>query len=182
MDCVNCSSKVCRSGEFCLNTSFSTEKLVEEYHDPLSQQILQAAAVLVDNGRAGTLSRFQELAGFIKSMNYANPGLAYCYGMENTARLVKDYFKREGIKIKTVSCTVGGLKQDEVNQSSCIHKVSCNPLGQAKQLNDEGIDFVMIMGICLGHDILLQKNLAADFTTLVVKDRVFNHNPLEALK
>ena len=37
------------------------------------------------------------------------------------------------------------------------------------------------MGLCLGHDILLQKTLLTDFTTFVVKDRVLKHNPLLAL-
>ena len=37
------------------------------------------------------------------------------------------------------------------------------------------------MGLCLGHDLLLQKKLQSDFTTFVVKDRVLKHNPLLAL-
>ena len=50
------------------------------------------------------------------------------------------------------------------------------------QLNAEKVDLVLIMGICLGHDILLQRNLQADSTTLLVKDRVFRHNPLLGLE
>jgi uncharacterized metal-binding protein len=114
-------------------------------------------------------------------MQYKIVGLAYCYGMEQDAIKVHDIFKNKGIKLQTISCSVSGILQDTINKNSCIHKVSCNPIGQAYELNAENVDFVIIMGICLGHDILLQKNLKADFTTFVVKDRVNKHNPMESI-
>lgn len=43
------------------------------------------------------------------------------------------------------------------------------------------IIFILKLGICLGLDILLQRNLKCDFTTIAVKDRVFKNNPLQAL-
>jgi uncharacterized metal-binding protein len=113
-------------------------------------------------------------------MNYKKIGLAYCYGMEKDMQNIKILLNSQGIKISAISCTVSGLAQDEVNSQSCIHKVSCNPIGQAEQLNGEKTDFVIIAGICLGHDILLQRNIKCDFTTLIVKDRVYNHNPIMA--
>lgn len=182
MDCTKCTAKTCRSAASCGAEEFSKADIQSAYAEPHNIRILQAAASLVDNGRAGMLSRLEEVIEFIKTMGYQRVGLAYCYGMENDARTVRDIFREQGIRISGISCTVGGVAQDEINPQSCIHKVSCNPIGQATQMNDEGVDFVIIMGICLGHDILLQRNLKADFTTLVVKDRVFQHNPLMALK
>ena len=81
-----------------------------------------------------------------------------------------------------VACTVGGVAQDDVNQSSSTHTVSCNPIGQAEQFNAEGADLVILMGICMGHDILLQRKLQCDVTTFVVKDRVFANDPLRILR
>nr|HPM13156.1 DUF1847 domain-containing protein [Bacteroidales bacterium] len=69
----------------------------------------------------------------------------------------------------------------DVNQQSCIHKVSCNPLSQAAQMQAEGVDFAITMGLCLGHDILFNKYIGVDVTTLLVKDRVYNHQPLQEL-
>lgn len=181
MNCVSCQAKTCRDLESCGVEKFSLPEIKEKYKMEDNQKILQAAACLVDYGRAGTLSRMEEIAEFIKLMNYRKPGLAYCYGMESDAKLVRDFFLTRGIKLRTVSCTAGAMAQDELNEQSCIHKVSCNPLAQAEELNMEEADFVIIMGICLGHDVLLQKNLKGDFTTLVVKDRVHNHQPLMAL-
>ena len=112
-------------------------------------------------------------------MNYNKIGLAYCYGMEQTAMKIKKIFIENSLDIIPISCSVGGLTQSEINTASCIHKVSCNPIGQAEQLNSENVDLTIVMGICLGHDILLHKNLNMDFTTLVVKDRVYNNNPIK---
>jgi uncharacterized metal-binding protein len=181
MDCTNCQPKTCRESESCGIEKFDNAEVIIDYQKPENQKILQAAASLVDNGKAGTLSRLKETIAFIKRIGYKKVGLAYCYGMEKEANQLKEMFRREGIKLRTVSCTVGGINQDEINISSYTEKVSCNPLGQARELNNEEVDFVIIMGICLGHDILLQRNLKSDFTTLVVKDRVFANAPLKAL-
>ncbi len=181
MDCVQCNKKFCRENQSCGAEKFDAVNLQLDYRQPSNQLFVEAAAGLVDDGRAGTLSRLDEIIEFVKTIGYKKIGLAYCYGMEKEARELKNIFRYEGINLTTVSCTVGGLPQNFVNLSSCNLNVSCNPLGQASQLNEENTDFVILMGICLGHDILLQRNLRADFTTFVVKDRVFNHSPLQAV-
>lgn len=39
----------------------------------------------------------------------------------------------------------------------------------------------IVMGLCVGHDILFHKYIQGPTTTLVVKDRVLAHNPAAAL-
>ena len=39
----------------------------------------------------------------------------------------------------------------------------------------------IVMGLCVGHDILFAQRSAAPCTTLVVKDRALVHNPVAAL-
>jgi uncharacterized metal-binding protein len=39
----------------------------------------------------------------------------------------------------------------------------------------------IIMGLCVGHDMLFNKYSEAPVTTLVVKDRVTGHNPVAVL-
>jgi len=153
-----------------------------EYGLPDNQQIIQAAANLVDNGRAGTLSRLQEIVEFSRSMNFQRIGLAYCYGMEGDAGLVARFLSDSGLKPVPVSCTTGGFKQSEVNATSEAQSVSCNPLAQAEQLNSESVDLTLTMGLCLGHDILFQKQIQSYTTTLVVKDRVHSNNPIKAVR
>jgi len=181
MDCTRCNIKSCRTTESCQAQKFENEILIAEYHLPDNQKIIQAAAILVDNGRAGTLSRLQEIIEFSKSMNFQRIGLAYCYGMERDAALVAQILRESGFKTYPVSCTTGGFKQSRVNNNSTIDKVSCNPLAQAEQINKESVDFTVTMGLCLGHDILFQKHIQSYTSTLLVKDRMFDHNPIKAL-
>ncbi|WP_274596750.1 DUF1847 domain-containing protein [Desulfurobacterium thermolithotrophum] len=39
----------------------------------------------------------------------------------------------------------------------------------------------VIVGLCIGHDMLFQMHSRAPVTTLIVKDRVLAHNPVGAL-
>lgn len=182
MDCTKCNTKNCRTTQSCHAQKFDAENLIETYHSPSNQKIVQAAALLVDNGRAGTLSRLQEIIEFSKSMDFKRIGLAYCYGMEVDAALVAQFMRDSGLKTIPVSCTTGGFKQSQVNDNSKINKVSCNPLAQAEQLNSELVDFTVTMGLCLGHDIIFQKQINSYTTTLIVKDRVHNNNPIKAIR
>ena len=179
MNCTTCEDKVCRKQQTsCKRESFSKSEIIDQYQEASHIEIVKAAAELVDSGRAGTLSRMEEIIEFAKRMSYQKLGIAYCYGMEKQAKAIETLLINEWFDVSAVSCSVGGLKQSEVNSASCIYKVSCNPLGQAEQLNAEKVDLTLVVGICMGHDILLNRNLGMDFTTLVVKDRKFNHAPL----
>jgi uncharacterized metal-binding protein len=179
MRCTECGNRSCRKTEACGAESFVPAELAEEYGGESVQPILKAAAELVDDGLAGTLSRFQEVLLFIEKMGYKKVGIAYCYALEDLAGRIR---KRIGSsKVSAVSCTVGGLSQNEINKRSTLKGVSCNPLGQARQLNNEGVDFVIVLGLCMGHDILFQREIKADCTTLLVKDRVYNHAPLNGI-
>ncbi len=182
MNCIDCSDKICRKQtNSCTLEHLKKFETIQLYKNYSTIEIVEAAAQLVDNGRAGKLSRTEEIMEFARTMHYKKIGLAYCFGMEKQAEKFQNLFRKNGFEVAAISCSVGGLTQSEVNSKSCIHKVSCNPIGQAHQLNTEKADLTLIMGICMGHDILLQRNLNMDFTTLVVKDRVFHHNPLQSI-
>ncbi len=181
MDCIKCNIKNCRITESCNSQKFDSDALKRKYHLSDNQKIIQAAAKLVDNGRAGTLSRLQEIIVFAKEMNFKRIGFAYCYGMEKEAALIAQIFRESNLKTYPVSCTTGGFKQIEINEKTEINKVSCNPLAQAEQINSEVVDLTVTMGLCLGHDILFQKYINSYTTTLLVKDRVYNNNPIEAI-
>lgn len=182
MDCIKCTVKSCRITESCKSQKFDSNQLMEVYHEAENQKIVQAAALLVDQGRAGTLSRMQEVIEFSKEMKFTKIGLAYCYGMESLATNVAIIFRENGFKVVPVSCTTGGFRQDEVNKNSSNNKVSCNPVAQAEQLNHEAVDLTLAIGLCLGHDMLFQKQINSLVSTLIVKDRVYSHNPLESIQ
>ena len=57
----------------------------------------------------------------------------------------------------------------------------CNPILQAKLLAKEKVDLNVVVGLCCGHDTLFYKYAKGPVTTLIVKDRVLGHNPVQAL-
>lgn len=178
MDCTKCISKECRNSSPCLDRS---SEYIHNYFLDENSQYTKAASSLIDNGRAGTLTRIEEIVEYSKIRGYKNLGVAYCYGMEKEALLLREYLLVHGFKLNMVSCTVDGIKEAQLDNNKTKQTVSCNPLGQANILNSSGVEMTILIGLCLGHDILLQNNLKMDFTTFVVKDRVLYHNPLLAL-
>lgn len=178
MDCTRCAEKGCRISRPCTDRR---NEYIDQYSTEESQEVTRAASILVDGGRAGTLTRLEEIAEYAKLKDYRRLGVAYCYGMEQEAALLRDYLQKKDFQTVMVSCTVDGIPECEVNTAAGGQSVSCNPIGQANALNRSGAEFTILMGLCLGHDILIQKKLNMDFTTWIVKDRVTKHRPMDAL-
>ena len=178
MDCTKCTLKGCRKSSPCSDRS---NDYVERYSSQENQHYTKTASSLIDNGRAGTLTRIEEIIEYSKLSGYKHIGVAYCYGLEKEAVVLRKYLEKENFKLAMVSCTVDGLKESQIDPDKINDTVSCNPLGQANVLNSAGVELTILMGLCLGHDIILQKNLTMDFSTFIVKDRVTNHNPLLGL-
>ena len=183
MNCTECSSfLVCRSLGECGAYDFDKPSVTAEDREKDIQSVIQAASRLVDSGRGGTLNRLQEIIEYSLDRKFRRIGLAYCWSMDEEAAVIAGLIRDAGLQVSAVSCTVGGVAQDETNSESRIHKVACNPLGQAAQLNAEGVDLVVAVGLCLGHDMLLAGRADAPTTTLVVKDRTSGHAPLVAIR
>lgn len=179
MDCLLCNSKNCKiAAKDCPGTR---EEIALKYQDNRIQEIYGSADKLVAGGRAGSLSRVQEIVHFSRSQGYKNIGIAYCYSMEKEALKLHTLLKKEGFKPWSYRCTINGLREGEMCEG-LAGGVNCNPLGQAETINREPSELVVEMGLCLGHDILFHQHLKKPFTVLAVKDRVHRHNPLLGLE
>lgn len=178
-NCLTCKSKACRSHNAdCFGVA---EFSREVYSREETIDMLRNASRLVDGGRAGTLSRFQEVVEFCKEQGYKAVGLAYCFGLEELALIISDIMTEAGVPIVPARCSMGGIKESEVDPAKTSEVVSCNPAGQAKFLNERA-DFVIEFGLCLGHDVLFHQELEVPHTVLLVKDRVYGHAPLEGIR
>lgn len=178
MDCTKCTTKGCRDSQPCFDRR---EEYLHKYAVEDNQMVVRSASELVDNGRAGSLNRLEEIIEYAKSRNYRTLGVAYCYGLEKEAKLLQIHLSTAGFQTAMISCTVDGVTESDINPIKTSQAVSCNPMGQANVLNDSGAEFTILMGLCLGHDIMIQKQLNMDFTTWLVKDRVSLHRPLNGL-
>jgi uncharacterized metal-binding protein len=132
-------------------------------------------------------TRLVEICEFAEKMNYKKLGLAFCGGLSKEAGIVEDLLTNRGFEIISVVCKAGrspkellGLGKDET-----IHhdekESMCNPVFQAKLLNQEKTEFNILLGLCVGHDSLFFRYSDAPVTVLAVKDRVTGHNPLAAI-
>ena len=65
--------------------------------------------------------------------------------------------------------------------SQKVGAVSCNPVEQARILEEAGTELNLMMGLCVGHDALFLRHSKAWTVPLVVKDRRLGHNPVAAL-
>lgn len=179
LNCLDCKNKACKvKGADCFGLH---DRSVDSYSKGDSPKMVKSSSALIDKGRAGELSRFQEVIEFCKLQGYANIGLAYCFGMEALAEEVRDKMSAHGLNILPARCTMGGVKEAEIDEAKNNEAISCNPAGQAQFLNERA-DFVIEMGLCLGHDVMFHKELSVPFTVLVVKDRVYGHKPVEGIK
>jgi uncharacterized metal-binding protein len=103
--------------------------------------------------------------------------------LTNEAKHLKEILEQK-FSVETVCCKFSGINKKDFNltQINCDkYEAICNPIGQAMALNDLKTDLNIIVGLCIGHDILFTRYSEAPVTTFIVKDRVTGHNPAATL-
>lgn len=131
-----------------------------------------------------TKPRIQEICEFAHKMGYTRLGLAYCDGLAKEAMLVVQILEAQEFEVVSVICKVGSIPKEEIGirESEKVrigrYESMCNPILQARILNDARTHFNVALGLCVGHDSLFFRYAEAPTTVLAVKDRVSGHNPL----
>lgn len=205
INCAKCPGPVCNTAAFmkgppnCPTTIEADviQKVLSRYHEPETGEFARVASV-VEGGAymktpwaPATLSplttRLEEIILFARKMGYHKLGVAFCLGLMNEARILIPILENKGFAVISVCCKTGGIPKEEIkvkDEEKVIpgrYEVMCNPIAQAEILNQEGTDFNILMGLCVGHDSLFLKHVHALTTVFVVKDRVLGHNPVAAL-
>ncbi len=114
-------------------------------------------------------------------------GLAFCSGFEKEAKVVAGLLRNADLQVVSAICKSGGVDKcqvgvpDEKKLKPGQYEAMCNPILQAKMLNEQETEFNIVLGLCVGHDSLFYHYSDALCTTLVVKDRVLAHNPVGAI-
>ena len=177
------------------------------HHDDLAQRSLTAykseefsemarIASLVErqayerlpNGMLKTVRpRIVELMDFARRMGYKKLGLIFCVGLRKEAAITNKIFETNGFTVVSAVCKVGCLPKSELGLTPEDQlrpkgeESMCNPAMQAMLMNEAGVDFNILLGLCVGHDTLTLKHLEAPASILAVKDRLMGHNPLAAI-
>lgn len=191
-DCgtANCFHQDSNFPSFCLTTN-TRQELIDECTDLYKGDDIVAklakTAAEIEGIYYGKLTRAEEIIAFAKRIGARKIGIATCVGLHNEAKLFSKILKAKGLECYCVICKVGSVDKTEIGipnelklQKDCVEGL-CNPVLQAKLLNEAKTDLNVIIGLCVGHDSLFIKYSEAIVTNLITKDRITGHNPAAAL-
>jgi len=197
LTCADCRVKACKNKEedkypgFCLTKFVDKELLQKAKELYLNDEINHKLALLgaeIESQFYGKYTRVQETIEFIKRYGAKKVGIATCVGLLNEAGIFAGLLKKHGIEYYAVGCKIGAIEKSEIGipkentlTKGIEYESMCNPIMQAKILNEQNTDLNVMIGLCVGHDSLFIKHSEAPITTLIVKDRVTGHNPAVAL-
>lgn len=172
--------KYCRAGKF----KEVIEESNKEYFEPeIAKVHLATARVLKRGGYEWT--RIQQCIEFALEVGATKVGLAVCIACIREGRAMASLLETAGLEVVTVACMIGAAKpQDTGIPDELVTGVgiACNPLAQAKMMNQEGTQLNFIYGLCVGHDTLFINHSEAPVTYVATKDAVTGDNPGAVLK
>ncbi|MFB0563355.1 MAG: DUF1847 domain-containing protein [Candidatus Lokiarchaeia archaeon] len=199
MKCAYCTVLVCIFGggdtlpAYCpMRTSDEVmEKAKEIYNtDPEIRELARQSSIVEATGYM-EWPRLRDTIEFAQRMNYKKLGVAFCIGLHREAGAVSYALEGFGFDVVSVCCKTGALYKKELDLSDeyigqsktgyLIGEISCNPVAQALYLNEQETEMNILVGLCVGHDVLFTKFSEAGVTTLIAKDRVLAHNPAGAI-
>ena len=132
--------------------------------------------------------RIKEIVEFAKKISAKKIGIAFCSGLSDEAGRAHSILANHNFEVCSVICSCGAIDKSELGIPSEYKirnpqqfEAACNPLLQAELLNQAETEINIIIGLCVGHDMLFTMNSKAPVTTLVVKDRFTGHNPVISL-
>jgi len=174
--CFNSNGK---SPAGCPTKEFSDVK--DEILDAYKDEELKDFYLFCSDLSGDMKSRIEETLMLASSMKYKRLGLAFCAGLRKEAAIVNSFFERKGFEVVSVICRCGNIKKGDFVESDDPKenkKGFCNPMLQARVLNEAKAEWNIVLGLCVGHDSIFMKYSKAMCTVLAAKDRVSGHNPL----
>ncbi len=191
-NCADCKGKPCSRGVTagrlpdCPCGEYSKEDMLGLYSEEDMRMATESAKVEAEG--YGKNTRVEEIMDYAWKLGYKKIGVAFCVGLSAEAATFAAILRSNGFEVRSVcckNCSIPkqeiGITQEHFAHPQCDFEAMCNPVGQAKILDDENCDLVVLLGLCVGHDTLFIRHIKAPCTVLAVKDRVLAHNPIGAL-
>lgn len=160
-------------------------KNVASYLQPERAELMRVADLSPFDDQHQLRSRVEELLFFARARQLSRVGVAFCVSLTKEAQALGRLLESHGVQAELVCCRVGAMDYDAIGLKKAHPErfaAICNPVAQAKLLNEARVDLIVQVGLCLGHDLILQEEARVPVTTLVVKDRALDHHPVEALR
>jgi uncharacterized metal-binding protein len=121
-------------------------------------------------------NRVEEIKNFARNKGLRRIGIANCVAMQKETEMLKNSLSPE-FEVFAVDCKYGKIPNSEILNSDA-KGISCNPAGQAEYLAENKTDLNIVLGLCVGHDMVFNARSHTLVTTLLVKDREHKHNPM----
>ncbi len=110
-------------------------------------------------------TRVEDMIALAQLMEFKKIGIATCIGMLDECNRLSDILRAQGMEPFSACCKAGSVdklalnlkEEDKVRPGT--FEPACNPIAQARILNAEGMEMNIIMGLCVGHDMLFSKVL-----------------------
>ena len=191
--CIDCAMSGCEFPDrgrpkFCPTDDFELEReqwLLERLDEKENRKVIEAASVSVHTASDLKLSHMEEIIFFARELGAKKIGIASCISLSAEARAAAKVLRAHGFEVAGAICKIGSITYGDLG----IHvarrsdeTVVCNPIYQAKVLNDAKTDLNIVMGLCTGHDALFLKYSDALCTLLTAKDFKFDHYSVRALR
>jgi uncharacterized metal-binding protein len=135
---------------------------------------------VADSARLPGRNRVEELKNFARLSGFKRIGIAHCVAVQKEADLLKQSLTGE-FEVFSVGCKYGQIPASNILAKD-IKGISCNPSGQAQFLAENKTELNIVLGLCVGHDMIFTAKSEAPSTTLIVKDREHKHNTMEIFK
>jgi len=144
-----------------------------ELYDMNDRQILKTA----EDSLNPKTDRVQEIIEYAREAGIGKIGIANCITFNREADQLEKLLIGSGFEVAKVNCKYGRVSFNDLVPG--YRGVSCNPAGQAKYLEDNETQLNIMMGLCLGHDMIFNAKSKAPVTPLIVKDRKLKHHSLQ---
>jgi uncharacterized metal-binding protein len=131
---------------------------------------------LADEARLPGKNRVEEIRNYAKLAGMKRIGIANCVAVQKEADALNNMLSND-FEVFPINCKCGKIPASDILGSEA-KGISCNPAGQADFLAENKTELNIVMGLCVGHDMVFSAKSKAPTTTLIVKDREHKHNPV----
>ena len=181
MSCCDCTVHACIKGgelpEDCmvgLCADNAREQVLDLYLNTDVRPIMLNAMKSARMGSRNKWPRLHEVICFARGIGAKKIGIASCSTYIKEVPLLARILRDEGFEVIGTMCKMATIRRSDVkieDDEAKSDSIICNPIMQAEALNNAGTDMNVVVGLCVGHDMLFSKYSNAWCTTLVVRDQ-----------
>jgi uncharacterized metal-binding protein len=124
---------------------------------------------------------------FARRAGVTHLGVVFCVGFRREAQDLEAILGTNGFRVSSSCCKTGSVPKEElgIRDEEKVRpgqpEMTCNPVAQAALLEAAGVELVVLLGQCVGHDSATMARLRTPAICVVAKDRVLAHNTVAAL-